>query len=172
MASDSSSSFWQGYHTFLYDHIKYSREGGRKRTNEQTRTWAISKRKKGSFVTLYILRASVDYRGCVFCAKLLQKPLGMPTHLWLSSLTASFSWPSFPWSAISRLASSALRCRLPLSVLLCQLLCLPSDLPFILHFRSRGRSRAQAFVWVSRQSRQRGSLTGAHTHPPTQWMAT
>ena len=35
MASDSSSGFRQGYHTFLYGHIKYNREGGRKnkRTN-------------------------------------------------------------------------------------------------------------------------------------------
>ena len=120
MASDSSSGFWQGYHTFLYGHIKWV--GGRKRTNEQTRTWVSSKRKKGSFVTLCILRTSVDYRCYIFCAKLLQKLLGMPTYLWLSSLTASFWWPSFCWTAISRrLVSSAFRCRLPLSVFLCQL---------------------------------------------------
>ena len=73
MANDSSSGFRQGYHTFLYGHIKYNREGGRKRTNEQTRTWVSSNRKKGSFVTLFILRASVDYHGHVFCAKIFTK---------------------------------------------------------------------------------------------------
>ena len=51
--------------------------------------------------------------------------------------------------------------RLPLST---QPLCLPWDLLSLLHFQSRGRSRPQSFVWVSRQSRQRDSLTGAHTH--------
>ena len=60
MASDSSSGFRHVYHTFLYGHIKYNPEGGRKRTNEQTRTWVSSKHMKGSFVTLCILRASVD----------------------------------------------------------------------------------------------------------------
>ena len=103
----------------------------------------------------------------LFCVKLLQKPLGMPTHLWLSSLTAFFCWLSLPWTAISRwLSSSALHCRLHLSVFLCQLtLCLLWDLPY-LRFRSCGRSQTQTFVWVSCQSRQRDSLTGAHTHTP------
>ena len=55
MPCDSSSCFQQGYHTFLYGHIKYNREGEIKRKNEQTRTWVSSKRKKGSFVTLHSL---------------------------------------------------------------------------------------------------------------------
>ena len=111
------------------------------------------------FVTLCILCAFVDYRGRVFRAKLLQKPPGMLIHLRLSSLTAYFCWPSFPWTAISsRPSSSVLRCRLPL--------CLLSDHRSLLHFRSHGRSRPQSFVWVSRQSRPRDSLTGAHTPTP------
>ena len=62
-------------------------------------------------------RAFVDYRRRVFCAKLLQKPLGMLTHLWLCSLIASFCWQSFPWIAISiRPSSSALLCQLALSL--------------------------------------------------------
>ena len=66
------------------------------------------------FVTLCILRAIVDYRGRVFCAKLLQKLLEMLTHLWLSSLTASICWLS-SWTAIlRRLVSSAHRCQLTL----------------------------------------------------------
>ena len=123
MASDSSSGFQQGYHTFLYGHIKYNREGGRKKMNEQTRTWVSVKRKKGIFVTLCILHASVDYRWRVCCAELLQKPVGMPTNLWLSSFTAS-CWLSFPWIAISHLTG------LFYSLLsTASLLCLLWDLP-------------------------------------------
>ena len=120
------------------------------------------------FVILCILCASVDYCGRVFCVKLLQKPLGMLTHLWLSFLTASFCWPSFPWTAIScQLVSSAFCCQMRLSIFLCQLtLCLLWDLPFLIHFRSHGRSGPQSFVWVSCQSRQKDSLTGVHTHTP------
>ena len=45
------------------------------------------------------------------------KPGGMLTHLWLCSLTASFCWSSFLWTAISsRLVSCAQRCQLALSV--------------------------------------------------------
>ena len=118
----------------------------------------------------------VDYRWRVFFAKLLQKQLrtlltvSLPCrHL---PRPPSADRPS-PWTAISRrLVSSAVCCRLLLSGFLCQLsLYLLSDLPFLLHFRSRGRSRAQAFLWVSRRSRQRDSLIGEHPHP-TQWMAT
>ena len=65
MACDSSSGFREGYHTFLYGHIKYNRQSGRKRTNEQTRTWVSSKCKKGSFLCSFscICRLS---RACIF----------------------------------------------------------------------------------------------------------
>ena len=46
------------------------------------------------------------------------KPVGMITHLWLSSLTASFCWPTFPWTAIlCRPSSSALLYQMTLSSL-------------------------------------------------------
>ena len=52
---------------------------------------------------------------------------------------------------------------LPFSWLLSPCDCL-WDLPSLLLFRSRGRSRAQAILCVSRQNRQRDPLTGTHTH--------
>ena len=119
------------------------------------------------FVTLCILSASVDYHRRVFCAKLLQKLQGMPTHLWLSFLTASLYWPPFPWSAISRrLVSSTLRCRLYLSVFLCQLtLCVFSGTFLSSSTSGLGRGlELRPFVWVLRQSRQRDYLTGAQAY--------
>ena len=64
-------------HISLRPH-KYDRDGGRKRTNTVLGQLQAQERQ---FVTLCILRTSVDYRRRVFCTKLLQKPLGMPTHL-------------------------------------------------------------------------------------------
>ena len=43
-------------------------------------------------------------------------------------------------------------------------LCLFSNLSFLLHLRSRGRSRPRSFVWVSRQNRQGDRLSGANTN--------
>ena len=165
MASDSSSGFWQGYHTFLYGHIKYNREGGRKnkRTNMELGQLQAQERE---LLTLCILRASVDSHRCVFYAKPLEKPLGMPTHLWLSSLTASFCWP--PWTPTGLFCSPLSTCPLCLLFVNCPSV-YSGDLPFLLYFQSRGRSRPQAPLFVF--CRQRDSLTGAHTHP-TQWMAT
>ena len=117
------------------------------------------------FVTLCILRAFVDYRGRVFCAKLLQKPQGMLTHLWLSSLTASFRWPSFP-----------LDCYLTPTVLLCSPLStaltvfpgtfLPSFLPsFLPQLPSRGRSRVQGLcLGFAPKQTKRFSDRRAQTH--------
>ena len=63
-----------------------------------------------------------------------------------------------PWTSISsRLFSSALLCQLTS-------LCLFSDLPSLVHFQSRGKSYPRAFVWVSRQNRQRDRLSGANTN--------
>ena len=74
------------------------------------------------------------------------KLLEMPTHFWLSSLTAPFCWRSVPWTAISRQpVSSAVSCQtLSLGSFFQIALCLFSDLPFFLHFRSRRRSRVKA----------------------------
>ena len=171
--SDSSSWFFflisdKGYYTFLYGHTTYNREVGIK---EQRTHMDLGQFKKGSFMTLCILCASVDYRRRVFCAKFLRKPLGMPINLWLSSFTASFCWPSLPLDCYLMPDYSLL-----LSVVdwfsvsvLCQLpLCL-WDLSFLLHFRPHERSRAQAlclgFVQTKRSSDR-------HPHPPThstQW---
>ena len=134
----------QGYHTFLYRYTKHNQEGGRKRTNEQTRTWASSKRKKegvcDSVYSLCICRLS---RACI-----LHKTFTKATNnadifsRWLTQLCRStglisclsdFCWlsslPCFHlllppsadclilWTAISCwLSSSALRCQLALSV--------------------------------------------------------
>ena len=158
MASDQSSDFFSHSrhgvsHISLRPH-KYNRED--KRTN---RDLGQLQAQAGEFVTLCILCAFVDSHGRVFCARLLQKPLGMLIHLWLSSLTVSFCWPSFPLTALSRRLVSAHRYHL---LSLC--LCLLSDLPFLLHFRSCGLSRPQSFVWVSPQNRQRDRLSGANTN--------
>ena len=107
MARDSSSGFRQGHHTFLYGHKKYNWGSGRKRTNEQYGLRSAPSARRvvlwHFFVQLFV--HFVDYRGRIFFVKLLQKPLGMPTHLWPSS----------------SLPPSADRCRLPLCVSLRQL---------------------------------------------------
>ena len=54
MAIDSSSGFWsQASHIFLQIH-KTQPRGWRKRTNEQTRTWVKSKRKKGKVYNTFV----------------------------------------------------------------------------------------------------------------------
>ena len=88
----------------------------------------------------------------------LTRPLCSSSDLSSQQTPFSALFPSSP-------ASFCWLFQLPLSVFLRQLtLCLPWDLPLHFNFLSRGRSRAQGFVWVSRQSRQSDSLTGAHTH--------
>ena len=165
MARDSYSGFRQGYHTFLYGRKKYNRGSGRKRTNEQYGLRSTPSARRvvlwHFFVQLFV--HFVDYRGRIFFAKLLQKPLGMPTHLWPSS----------------SLPPSADRCRLPLCVslrqltlsgFLCQLpLWLLSDLPFLFHFRSHRRSRAQAFVWFRAKTDKELVCLASHPHSVTAW---
>ena len=159
MARDSSSGFRHGYHTFLYGHKKYNWGSGRKRTNEQ---YGLKSAPSARRVVLWhffvqLFMHFVDYCGRIFFAKHLQKPRGMPTHLW-------------PFSS---LLPSADRCRLPLCVSLYQLtlsgfLChlplwLLSDLASS-NFQSHWRSRVQALCLVSHQNRQRDRLIGG---PPT-----
>ena len=159
MASDSScvfSHFWLGVlHISLHIHKAQPRgwEKKDKRTNTGLGQLQAQVRE---FVTLCILRAFVDHRRRVFCVKLLQKPQGMLTHLWLSFLTVSFCWPSFPW--MRYLAPTGLFCP-PLST---GSLCLLWDLPS--HFRSRGIFRPQSFVWISRKNRQRDRPSGTSTN--------
>ena len=97
-------------HISLRPH-KYNREGRRKRSNEQTWTWASSKRKKGESVWHFSCSLPCFCRlsRTSILRETFTKPRGMLTHLWLSSLTVSFCWLSFPWTAISsRPSSSAL----------------------------------------------------------------
>ena len=80
MASDSSSGFRQGYHTFLYGQTNTTeRMEEKEQTNKHGLGSALSAKKGKVYVTLFIFRAFVDYRGRVFFAKLLQKPLTMLT---------------------------------------------------------------------------------------------
>ena len=61
MASDSSSSLRPGVLHISLQIRKAQPRGWKKRTNEQTRTWVSSKRKKGEvYLTLCILRANVS----------------------------------------------------------------------------------------------------------------
>ena len=137
MASDSSSGF-SSFPTRGITHFFTATQNITERveevTNEQVRTSVSSKHKKGEFyVTLFCaaLRAFVEYRGRVFCAKLPQKPLAMLTSVDSVLLLLS--------TAISsRLVSSALRCQLPF--------CLLWDLPSLLHFRSRVQALCMGFA--------------------------
>ena len=114
MASDSSSGFRRGIsHFFTATKNTTERVGEKEQTNNMDVGQLQAQEREFVWRFCAAFRAFVDYLERVFFAKLLQKPLGMSTHLWLSSVTASLSWPSFLWTAIShRLVSSALRCRL------------------------------------------------------------
>ena len=135
MASDSSSGFRQGILHF-FTGTKNATERVEGRTKEQYGLGSVPSTRKGSlcddFVQLFV--HLVDYRGLVFFVKRLQKPLEMPRSsrvsllgiceahqilavAFLTSLTLSFSGQPTQ----SQPLSSALRCRLPLSVFLRQL---------------------------------------------------
>ena len=157
MARDSSSGFRQGHHTILDGHKKYNRGSGRNRTNEQygLRSAPSARRVVMWHFFVQLFEHFVDYRGRIFFAKLLQKPQGMPTHLWLSS----------------SLPSSADRCRLPLCVSLCQLPSLGSltncpsgfsrtSLP--LHFRLVGDLESKPFVWLSAKTKWSSAWRTTH----------
>ena len=117
MARDSSSEFRQGHHTFHYVHKKYNRGSGRKRTNEQYGLRSAPSARRvvlwHFFVSLFV--HFVDYRGRIFFAKLLQKLLGMPTHLRLSSsLPPSTDRCRLPlWISLRQLTLSGFLCQLP-----------------------------------------------------------
>ena len=77
-----------------------------------------------------------------------------PTSIFSCLLQLTVSYPEQLSQADWSLLPSVLNCSL----------CLFSDLPSLVHFRSRGKSRPQSFVWVSRQNRQRDRLSGANTN--------
>ena len=135
----------QGYFTFLYRYAKHNREGGRKKTQTNR-----SKRKREKFVTLLcsspcIYRLS---RACIL-RETSTKPLGMLNHL-LTDLfcrlvsAAPFCWlcASLDWPLLPTVSGTFL----------------PSSSGLV------GDLARKPFVWVSRQNRQRDSLTGTHTH--------
>ena len=133
-------------HISLWPQEIQSREW-EKKNKEQTNNmvWVGSKCKKRSYVTLhflYICRLTLAW----ISSKISTKLLGMPTHLDWSSLAAAGLY-------LMRLVSSGVQCRhqLPLCVSCRQLPSVGSFFQLLshslTHFRSRRRSRAQAFVW-------------------------
>ena len=68
----------QGYHTLLYRYAKHNREGGRKRTNEQTRTWSAPSAKKEVCDTVHSLCICRLSRACIL-RETSTKPLTMLT---------------------------------------------------------------------------------------------
>ena len=135
MASDSSSGFHRVFHISLRPN-KYNRESERK--NKRTLwTWVSSKRKKGSFVTI-LCSFSCICRLSLAC--ILRET---STKIYSECQHFFDCLPSLPPSADR--PSPGLCGRLPLPIFLRQLtLCLLSDLLFLLHFQSHGRSRVQA----------------------------
>ena len=100
--------------------MKYNRGSGRKRTNEKYGLRSASSTRRvvlwHFFVQLFM--HFVDYRGRIFFAELLQKPLGMTTHLWLV-LSAPSRLPLCV--SLRQLTLSGFLFQLPLSGFLCQL---------------------------------------------------
>ena len=144
-----------------------------KRTNKQTRAWVSSKCKRGKSDTFY---AFCELTWACTQAKTLTKPLAMLTYLLTlvhpafvgqQVLTATFL-TSVDWSPLCpthlltdlfcRQVSSGLFCWL------CPSLDWPLQLgPSFLHPSGLlGDLAHRPFVWVSRQNRQRDSLTGTH----------
>ena len=127
------------------------------------------------FVRLFV--HFVDYRGRIFFAKLLQRPLGMPTDLWLSYSLPPSADRCWLWNdnlsclllLLSVLDYLCVSLRQLPSGLLCQLpsLCSFANCPsgfyrtsLTPHFRSRQRSQLQALCLVLCQNRQRYRLLG------------
>ena len=170
MACDSSCGFRRGISHF-FTVTKIQPRGGRK--NKRTIwTWVSSKRKKGKSAWRFCVafRAFVDYRGRVFRAKLLQK----------ATRNANSSVTVFPHCLLlltllpldCYLTPTGLFCS-PLSTALLGFLCqltsvfLP-DLPFLLHVRSRRRSRAQALcLGFAPKQTKRSSARRTHPHSVT-----
>ena len=136
-------------HFFMATQNTTERVEEKEQTNKQTQTWVSSKRKKEKIYVTPLCSFSCICRLSRACIlrETSTKPRGMLTHLWLCSLTTSFCWPSFPWTAISSRTSSSLSTGS---------LCLLSDFPSLLHFQSHGRSLCgfrtktdKEIIWVA-----------------------
>ena len=136
MARDSFRGFRQVYPTFLYGHKKYNRGSGSKRTNGQYGLRSAPSARR--VVLWHFLVQLFVHLGRIFFAKLLQKPLAMPTHLWLVS--------SAP------LSTASLRLPSPIDPFWVSLPTAPlaSNGPPSPNFRSCRRSRVQVLCLVSR----------------------
>ena len=151
MAHDSSIGFSQGYHTFLYGYKWYNRGSGRKRKNEQygLSSAPSARRVVLSHIFVQLFVHFIVYLRRIFFAKLLQKPLGMPTYLWPSSslLPSADRCPLHLCVSLHQLTLSVFLCQLTLSGFLCQLpLWLLSDLASP-HFRLVRDLESKPFVW-------------------------
>ena len=153
MASDSSSGFRPGALHISLRTLKTQPRGWKKRTNEQTRTWVSSKRKRRGFVTLlcsspYICRLS---RACIL-RETSTKPLEILTHLLtvFSALLPSSHCLLQPTVSFSEQLSQADCSVLPSFINCLSLSSLGPSLP-----QSFGRSRAQTLCvgFVPKQKR-------------------
>ena len=149
----------QGHYTFLYGYTKHNREDGRK--GQMNTDLGQLQAQEGEFRDPFCAFFELT-RACTR-VKLPQKPLAMLTSvdcvllLLLTALSSRLiSFTPFRW-----LSPSAPFCWMSYSVF--SRTFLPSS------FRFRGRSRVQALC-LGFAPKQRDSLTGTHTHPPTQRM--
>ena len=160
--------FDQGHYTFLYGHAKHNQEvGGKEQTNKHGLGSAPSARRGMSMWHFCAaLRAFAGYRGRVLARNFHKATWNADSSLDCPAAIFSLPPPAdcvLLWTAISsRLFPSALLCQLPLSVFSGTFL--PSSTSGL-----AGDLALRPFVWVSLQSRQRDSLTGAQ-HTPTQPM--
>ena len=164
MASDSSSVFFSHFQLGLLHitlQIRKAQPRGCENKNQRTNTGLgqLQAQEREICVTILCSFSCICSlsRACIL-HETSTKPRGMLTHLWLSSLTASFCWPSFSW--IAYLKPTVLLC----PALSTDSLCLLWDLPSIFRVRSRGRSRPLSFVWVSHRNSQRDRLSGTNTN--------
>ena len=164
MACDSSSGSRPGVsHIKLHIHKAQPRGWEKKKQTNKHGLGSAHKRKKGSFVTLCIHPHICRLSTACILRETSTKATKMPTHLWLSSLTASLLLTILPQDCYH--SPIGLFCS-PLSTALSIFSSFLPPLPV-----SRWDLVLSPLCRVSRQSRQRDSLTGAHTHP-TQRIAT
>ena len=144
MASDSSSGFRQGISHFFTATKQYNPEGGRK--NKRTIwTWISSKRKRGSFVWRFCAAFRASW-ACIFRESSTKTTRNANSSLTVfpHSLLQLTVLPLDCYLTLTGLFCSPLSTTLSLSVPLSTDLSLLSHLPLLVHFRSRGRLRAQA----------------------------
>ena len=146
LASDSFREFHRGISHFFTVTKNTTERVGEEQTNKHGLGSVPSARKGVLWRFCAAFRAFVDYRGRVFCAKLLQK----------TTRNANSFFTVFPHCLL------LLTVRPLDSVVDCP--CLLSELPFLLHFRSHGRSRVQAlcFCFAPKQTKRSSAWRTTH----------